>query len=83
MVNIKDLSVEEGRKKFREANRLFLKGNSITDKQLEILIKGYEHAADALDLFGPNDIYYLAWKELHYRLEQLRGFQQARKEKNH
>lgn len=54
-------------------------GDSISDKELVVAIEVIEPAVELMKAFG--DIFYLPCKFLSGKLEQLRNFRDARKQK--
>lgn len=77
-----DSTNEAQKKLFRKVNEKFLRGDAISDTELNILLDVYGRMESDLNLFAPDGTYHLAWKEINYRLSQLKGFQQARQEKS-
>lgn len=71
----RDMEHEE----FKIANDLFLRGEAISDGQLNILIRIYKNTLDCIDLFGAE--FNLAGNEIRRRLYTLESFFTARKEK--
>lgn len=64
---------------FKKADEAVRIGDSISDAQLDMLVRGYEAAETALgNIWHPT--YTLTLNDIRSRLDSLRGFQRARAE---
>jgi hypothetical protein len=62
-----------------DINEKFLIGDPITDFELDILLKFYEHLEQDLKVLGSH--FHFAWREVLDRKIRLEGYKEARERK--
>jgi len=71
--------MNEKAKIVKHANTAFMNGDTLTDADLNLLIRHYKQLDDSLAPLGAE--FFLARKEAVSRLELLEGWERARKER--